>query len=203
MITIEELLSIDKNNLEEPSRTIEKDDLPTLIEWLSEKDDTIRYRSLLLLQNRSLLYGDVYAFWDVFREKLNSENSYQRSIGLLLIAYNVKWDKDNQFDNAVNEYLSVLNDKKPITIRQCIQSLQKILPYKKELYFKIANKLMDIDILGIKTTMQKFILLDILDILLVIRKYQTVDKIESYIFNALSGEILDKKAKKRIESMLE
>lgn len=202
MITIESLMSIDKNNLQEASKAIDKNDLSQLVEWLSEKDDKIRYQSLLMLQNRSLYSDDVYPFWDIFRRKIKSENSYQRSIGLMLIADNAKWDKDNRIDGTIDEYLTLLNDEKPITVRQSIQSLRNIVPYKSHLHPKIANKIMSINISDIKETMRKLILLDILEILAVIRKHKSTDEIEGYIFNALSGQILDKKAKKQIESML-
>ena len=195
-------MSIDKNNLQEASKAIDKNDLSQLVEWLSEKDDKIRYQSLLMLQNRSLYSDDVYPFWDIFRRKIKSENSYQRSIGLMLIADNAKWDKDNRIDGTIDEYLTLLNDEKPITVRQSIQSLRNIVPYKSHLHPKIANKIMSINISDIKETMRKLILLDILEILAVIRKHKSTDEIEGYIFNALSGQILDKKAKKQIESML-
>ena len=67
---------------------------------------------------------------------------------------------------------------------------------------KIANKLMSINIMDIRATMQKLILIDILEALAMIRKYQTNNEIESYILNALSGGVLDKKAAKQVEAML-
>lgn len=202
MITIERLMSIDKNNSQEVSKTIDKNDLPQLVEWLSEKDDKVRYQALLILKNRSLYSDDVYPFWDIFQRKLKSKNSYQRNIGLMLISDNVKWDVKNKIDTTIDEYLTLLSDEKPITIRQCIQGLREIIPYKSHLHFKIANRLMSINILNVKETMRKLILLDILEVLAAIRKHQTNDEIESYIFNVLSGGILDKKAKKQIEIML-
>ena len=202
MITIEKLLSIDKNEMGEASKTIDQNDIPQLVKWLSEKDDKIRYQALLLLQNRSLHNKDVYPFWDIFKNKLRSENSYQRSIGLMLIANNSKWDDENKLDDTIDNYLSLLDDEKPITVRQCIQALSDIIPYKSQMHHKIANRLMSINISDIKETMRKLTLIDILNILILIRKYNTTDEIESYIFNALSGEILDKKAKKQIESSI-
>jgi hypothetical protein len=203
MITLEKLISIDKNDLEDASKTIDKNDLPLIIDWLSEKDDKIRYQAFLLLQNRSLFYDDVYPFWEKFVEKLKSENSYQRSIGLMLIAENARWDKLNKFDDIKDKYFAILNDEKPITIRQCIQSFSKIIPYKNHLQMEIANKIMAIDIAQIKVTIQKLILIDILTILAIIRKYQTNDNIENYICRSLTGGLLDKKSIKHVESMLQ
>ena len=202
MITLESLMSIDKNDLQEASKTIDKNDLPLIIDWLSEKDDKIRYQALLLLQNRSLYFDDVYLFWEIFVLKLKSSNSYQRSIGLMLIAENTKWDKDNRFDDIKDEYFAILNDEKPITVRQCIQSLSKIISYKNHLHMEIANKLMYINITKVKETMRKLVLLDILGVLAMIRKYQENDDIENYIQHALTGGFLDKKSIKQVESML-
>jgi hypothetical protein len=173
-----------------------------LVELLSEKDNKIRYEAFLLLQQRSMEFDDVYAYWDKFCEKLNSENSYQRSIDIMLIAENVRWDSDDKFDKIVDEYLLHLNDEKPITVRQCIQSLQKIVPFKRQLSFVIADKLIAIDILSFKETMQKPILLDILEVLILIRKNQTNDEIEGYIVKSLSGGILDKKSIGKIRAII-
>lgn len=202
MINIERLIAYEKNDLLEISKTVEARDIFQLVEWLTEKDDKLRYHSLLLLEYRSEHYDDVYPFWNSFCEKLKSTNSYHRSIGVMLIADNVKWDKENKIDTIIDGYLRILYDEKPITIRQCIQSLCKIVPYKVHLHNKIVNELMSLNITDVKATMRKLILLDILNILVLIRKHHTTDDIESYIFKALTGGLLDKKAIKQIELML-
>lgn len=199
---IKELLSLNINELEDKSKDLKTDSLPILIELLKEKNDAIRYQAFLLLQYRSAHYDDVYRYWNTFCEKIKSKNSYQRIIGLKLIAKNVKWDKDNRIDDTIEEYLLLLHDKKPITVRQCIQSLCEILPYKNHLHSKIANEVMGIKLTDVKETMRKLILLDILSVLLKIRKYQTCDEIENYISNALTGGILDKKSIRKIENIL-
>jgi hypothetical protein len=202
MITIEKLMSIEKDDLPEASKAIDISDLPQIVEWLSEKDDKIRYQALQLLQYRSRYSNDVYPFWDIFRLKLKSDNSYQRSIGVMLMAENAEWDLDNRMDDSLDEYLEVLHDEKPVTIRQCIQSLGKIVPYKPDLNKKIAAALMAVNLDKIKEIMRKSILLDILNVLAIIRRDQTTAEIEAFIQNALSGELLDKKAKKQIEALL-
>jgi hypothetical protein len=200
MITIESIMAIGEDRIEESSISLSKEDISQLVEWLSLKDDKVRYRAFLLLQSRSINTEDVYPYWDVFQSKLKSENSYQRSIGLMLIAENAKWDKDKKIEKVIDEYLELLNDEKPITIRQCIQSLQKIVPYAVNLNQKIASKLISIDLTAIKETMRKSILLDILNTLLVIRKELKTDEIEQYMLDALAGGVLDKKIKKQIEA---
>jgi hypothetical protein len=202
VIDSEILRNTEKNDLTELSKTIETEDIPQLVAWLTEKDDKLRYHAFLLLEYRSEQYDDVYPFWNVFCEKLQSSNSYQRSIGVMLLADNVKWDRENKIDNIIQDYLKILHDEKPITVRQCIQSLEKIIPYKEHLHRKIADELMSINIMAIKETMRKSVLVDILSVLAAIRKYQASEKIDTYIFQALTGGLLDKKSVKQIELML-
>lgn len=105
-------------------------------------------------------------------------------------------------EDTIEPCLELLNDEKPITMRQCIQSLGKIASSKPDLNEKIASELISFNIMAVKETMRKSILLDILNVLLLIRKERKSDEMESFILNALSGEILDKKSKKQIEALL-
>lgn len=202
MLTVDKLLEVDKDNANEIAKMIGKSDLPELIGLLSEKDDKLRYAALLLLKSRSAYYCDVYPFWDVFREKLKSDNSYQRSIGMMLIAENARWDTENRLDGMLGEYFALFSDEKPITVRQSIQALSSVIPYKPALTGAIASALMSISIQDVKETMRKSVLIDILEILVQIRKQKADDTIDSYIFDALSGGILDRRSKNTIEAML-
>ena len=67
---------------------------------------------------------------------------------------------------------------------------------------EIANKLMSINITKIRETMRKLVLIDILSILAMIRKYQENDDIENYIQHTLTGGVLDKKSIKQVELLL-
>lgn len=202
MITVEEIAAISKGDVQDAAKKLNSDDIYMLVDMLSLKDDNIRYGAFLLLQNRSMLNSDVYPFWDTFQGKLKSDNSYQRSIGLMLIAENVRWDTQHKTEAIIYDYLSLLNDEKPITVRQCIQSLGKVAQSKPALNAKIADRLISFDLMAVKETMRKSILLDIINVLLKIRKSYNSDEVESFISDALSGEILDKKSKKLIEKEL-
>jgi hypothetical protein len=202
MITAEMLLSSGKEALGGMSGDLDRDDIKQLVLWLAEKDDTLRYNSYLLLKYHSEISDEVYQYMDVFRRKLKSENSYQRSLGVMLIAANARWDSAGKVDSIIGDYLSILQDEKPITVRQCIQSLNEIIPYKKQLLGRIASGLMSIRLETVKETMRKLILVDILNALVSIRKQEYIEDLESYIINALSGGILDRKSVKQFESML-
>lgn len=202
MISKLELLSINKDALPEAAKAISAEDMPQLVDWLSEKDNKIRYQSLLMLKYRSQFSKDVYPFWDTFVNKLSNDNSYQRNIGLMLIAENARWDTENRLESCINDYLELIHDEKPITARQCIQALSSIIPYKASLHQTIQKALISVDIMSLRETMQKLILMDILKVLSETRTYKKDDDTETYIFRALSGGILDKKLKKQIEAML-
>lgn len=201
-MTTEKLMSISKEDINEAAKRLEKTDLPDLVEMLSLKEDNIRYQAFLLLMSRSAIFDDVYPFWDIFCDKIKSENSYQRSIGLMLIAENARWDTRNRTEGIIDDYLVLLQDEKPITVRQCVQSLGKIVAYKPELSCKIASKLISFDISAVRETMRKVILFDILNVLILIRQKYKTDEMESFIQNALSSGILDEKSKKMIRVLL-
>lgn len=68
----------------------------------------------------------------------------------MLIAENVKWDAENRMEDTIDEYLTLLNDEKPITIRQCIQTLGKIASEKPSLNDKIASRLISFELMAVK-----------------------------------------------------
>jgi hypothetical protein len=202
MITIEHLLSIKKEDLGAFAPQLDGEDIRQLVDWLAEKDDQIRYASFLLLQHRSQTHPDVYPFWETFKQKLSSPNSYQRSLGLMLIAENVRWDHTGQFGDIVDLYLTFVDDEKPITVRQCIQSLSKIVPYKPHLLNRITDKLTAVDILARKETQRKILLVDILTILIQIKNEAPSPGIDAYIHQMLTGGILDKKSRTALEKLI-
>jgi len=132
MITIEILLK-NKNQIGEVSKQLETEDIKFLVNLLDEKNEEIRYAAFLALQSRSEYSPDVYTYWDDFSQKLSSSNSYQRSIGIMLLAENVRWDNQNKFEGLAESYLYHCEDEKFITSRQTIQSINKWISYKENL----------------------------------------------------------------------
>jgi hypothetical protein len=200
MITLESLASFPKEILPEISETLGADDISQIVDWLALDDDNARYKALLLLQCRSSYADDVYPYWEAFVTRLKSDNSYQRSIGLMLIADNAKWDTAGKMEAAFEDYLELLADPKPITVRGCIHGLSRIALYKPDLGPRIADRLVTFDLAAQKETMRKSILLDIVNALMVIRTNSSSDKIDAFIQGALSGDILDRKTKRQIEA---
>jgi len=200
LITIDQLLSC-KDTTEELAKVVNADDIDTLMGLLNEKDDKLRYAAFLTLQNRSKIFNDVYAYWDTLASKLLSDNSYQRSIGIMLLAENIKWDTQNKFDDIAEAYLSHCDDEKFITARQTIQSINVWLTYKDQLFAMITNKLMNIDVSVRKDTQRKLLIMDILSVLSQIQKIKPNSDISSYVLNVTTGGYLDAKSIKLVNKM--
>ena len=112
MITAQTIELCEKDDLPDLLPTLNAPDINQLVSWLTEKEDNFRYKCFLLLQSRSEQASDVYPYWDTFVEKLDNDNSYQRSLGLMLIAENVRWDSNGKFDQILDRYLSFCDDEK-------------------------------------------------------------------------------------------
>lgn len=164
MISKDDLLK-NKDDLSSYSKQIESGDIQILIKWLNEKDDNIRYATFLLLQILSKKDDRVYEHWETFVEKLNDENSYQRSLGLMLIAENIRWDTEDRFAKICTSYLKHCDDEKFITARQCIQGLNSIISQTKKFRKEIIERLTAIDFEKRKDTQKGLLLLDVVEVL--------------------------------------
>lgn len=137
---------------------------------LSSKDDKVAYGALQVLQTISEETNNLYPYMHQLANFLDSDNSYIRTRGLILIAYNAKWDKDHVFDEIIGKYLQHITDKKPITARQCIRLLPMISKYKPELREKITVALNEADISVYTSSMQSLIYKDIRSVLIELEK---------------------------------
>lgn len=202
--SLDQLLNLPKEALPDAAKALSPEEIFELVPLLALKEDDIRYQAFLLLKERSAIAGDVFPYWQTFLEKLQSDNSYQRSIGLMLISENARWDTEGKTAAALDAYCKCLADEKPITIRQCVQGLKPIVSSHPELGGIIGERLTALDLTAIKETMRKLVLQDIVDVLLLIRAQSDtkLDAIEMYLLNALSGGLLDAKAKKLLQAKL-
>lgn len=104
--------------------SIEKIDF--LFENLASNDDKLRYaafKEILELTEKKVKW--IYDKFYLLTEKLSSENSYQRSIGFMVLANLCKSDDENRIQPLLPVLLKQLNDEKFITSRQSIQAVWK------------------------------------------------------------------------------
>lgn len=125
-------------------------------------------KELLLISEQS---DDLYTYFDKFVDMMDHKtNSFIRTRGLRLIAYYAKWDKENKINSIIEEWLSHMEDEKPITARQCIQDAVVIAKYKPELIDVILNALENIDKIY-DGSMQKLVYKDRQRAIRMIRQY--------------------------------
>lgn len=140
------------------------------ITLLYDKDNNKAYKALQELQKESEENDSVYSYMDKLIDMLDSDNSYVRTRGIVLIAYNAKWDKDYKIDEIISKYLKHIVDIKPITARQCIKALPTLAKYKPELRGDIADALYKADISLYADSMQPLVYKDIQKALMQIDK---------------------------------
>ena len=92
---------------------------------------------------------------------LDSDNSYIRTRGLVLLACHAKWDEDYKIDELIDKFLRHITDVKPITARQCMKVLPILAKYKPELKDDIFSALYKADISIYDDSMQPLICKDI------------------------------------------
>lgn len=139
-------------------------------ELLFDKNNNVAYKALQELQKESEETDCVYPYMDRLSDMLDSDNSYVRTRGLTLLAYNAKWDKNYKIDEIIDKYLKHITDVKPITARQCIKLLPIVAKYKPELKKDILSALYKANISGYDDSMQPLVYKDIQKALKVIQK---------------------------------
>ncbi len=161
----DELKALAKTDINLASTNLNDSEINFLVETLNEKDDKLRYNAFLLLQASSRQFPYVYKYWDEFEKKLDNENSYQRSLGVMLIAENVRWDQGDKFSKTINKYLSCSTDEKFITARQTIQGLEIILKTTDKFNDIIKQTLVNLQLSQYKENQQKLLSKDASNVL--------------------------------------
>lgn len=132
-----------------------------MFELLFDKNNNVAYKALQELQKESEKTNCIYPYMDRLSDMLDSDNSYIRTRGLVLLAYNAKWDKNYKIDEVIDKYLKHITDVKPITARQCIKLLPIIAKYKPELKTDILSALHYANISIYDDSMQSLVYKDI------------------------------------------
>lgn len=164
-MNVDNLKAVTKDQVQVLSKTLTTTDIRFLVETLSEKDDKLRYTAFLLLQSNSRIFPFVYDHWGKLENKLDSDNSYQRSLGIMLIAENVRWDKEDKFSKTIGKYLRCCTDEKFITARQTVQGLETVLKATDKFNDEIRNYLTNLQLSQYKENQQKLLNKDISNVL--------------------------------------
>lgn len=142
-------------------------------ESLFDQNHNVAYKALQTLQKESEKANCLAPYLDRLSDMLDSDNSYIRTRGLVLLACHAKWDQDYKIDELIDRYLTHITDVKPVTARQCIKMLPILAKYKPELKQDILSALRKADLSVYAGSMQPLVYKDIQKAL------QEIQKIES------------------------
>jgi len=143
-------------------------ELSSKIAMLYDKDSSLAYENLQELEELSEANSILYSYFDKFLNMLENEKYTIRVRGFRLLCKQAKWDEENKIDKKIDIILKTINDEKPTAVRQKLKALENIARYKKSLRPKIKDKVLSIDYLEFKDTMQNLIQKDIKNLLQII-----------------------------------
>ena len=133
-----------------------------LLAALTDRDNRTACGAMRALADISAASDAVYPHFFALSDLLDHKNSYVRNRALLLLAANARWDAAHRFDRVIGRYLAHVTDEKPITARQCIQSLPTIVKHLPHLYDQVASALHAVDCTRYADSMQPLLERDIL-----------------------------------------
>lgn len=128
---------------------------------LYDKDKVDVYQRVLQIEEYAYNSNDLYAYFDYFLSMLLDDRSYVRVRGFKLICILSKHDKNNKINENIKLILNLLNDDKPIVVRQCLNALIELINNKPELVSIIKEQLNKLDYMKYKDSMSPLVKKDI------------------------------------------
>lgn len=135
-----------------------KDDI---VMMLTAKDDKFACAIADQIIAESQETDQWYEHFDAFASLLEHPKSLVRNRVLHILAANAQWDEDNRFDAVLPAFLIHITDEKPITARQCVQSLVPVGQAKPQYIPMILEALRIADLSKYKGSMRPLIEKDI------------------------------------------
>lgn len=136
-------------------------DISDKIKLLYDKDTKAAYTNLKELEELSEKENILYPYFDEFISMLRSEKYVIRARGIRLLCKQAKWDDYDKIDKAIEEILIAVRDEKPTAVRQALQYLEYVVPYKKKLNDIIKQVAFSIDCSIFNDSMKPLISKDI------------------------------------------
>lgn len=123
--------------------TAVKNNIEKRLVLLEAPNNSQAYEALKSLLKISDKCNCFYPYMSRFIEMIDSNNSYVRTRGLTLVAYNAKWDVEDKIDKIIDTYLVHITDERPICARQCTKLSPLIAkakrPYTRN-HFRIKKR---------------------------------------------------------------
>ena len=119
------------------------------------------FSALEELERISEQSGVLYPYIMDFIEMTGSDQYGIRVRGFRLLCKHARWDEKLIIDENLDAALGILHDEKPTVVRQALAALHSLVPYKKNLYASIRERVQAIDCFRYQDSMQGLILQDI------------------------------------------
>jgi hypothetical protein len=172
------------------------------IDNLASTDDKIRLNALQTLVKTTESKVDwIYEVWELLLEKLVNENSYQRSIGIMLLCNLAKSDTEDRLRFTLDRLLTHTNDEKFITSRQCIQNIWKAAATTKSNRDKVLKHLEKRFVDCADEKHYNLLRQDIIQSMVLLSKHEDDDKLLSRV-QALITKEPETKYRKKYETLL-
>ena len=133
----------------------------SLLAVLTQKDTKQAYGTLLELERISEETNDLYPFTEQFTEMVADKAWAIRCRGFRLFCKQARWDEDGVIDRCLDRALVILEDEKPTAVRQALAALLDVVPYKRELWPAIRQRVEAMDLTRYKDSMSPLIEKDI------------------------------------------
>lgn len=127
--------------------------------------------ALLRLEKASGEGPEAVPYWQRFVSLLNSDNSYLRTRGIVLLARNARWVEEGRMAAVLEDYLAHITDPKPITARRCLKELRHILLAHPSLAARAIARVEAVDFTQYADTMAPLLQKDALELLAWIKKH--------------------------------
>lgn len=139
-------------------------------EMLTNDNIMVYYNCYYIINKSSNLKPELfYEYWDVFASLLKHKNSYHRNFGLTLFPNLLLVDKNNYFDLILEDYLSLINDKKYMSAQCLVKNLLRVVKLRPDLVTRIIQLILSIDEISKykekQTELLKFDILQIIEYL--------------------------------------
>ena len=136
-------------------------DLEWLLSTLATKDTKQAYGALLELERLSRETDDLYPYTERFADMVGDRTYVVQVRGFRLFCHQARWDTEGVVDRNLDRALAILKDEKPTAVRQALAALEELLPYKRNLWPLIRQRLEAMDPGRYKDTMAPLIAKDI------------------------------------------
>lgn len=136
-------------------------ELDILLSTLTAKDTKQGYGAFLELERLSEETDDLYPFTERFAEMVSDRAWAVRCRGFRLFCKQARWDDTGVIDRHLDRALAILEDEKPTAVRQALAALLDVVPYKRELWPMIRQRVEAMDLTRYKDSMEPLIEKDV------------------------------------------